>query len=319
MQRRISCYDKGSAIISLSLLTLIMFLSFLPWLSSAQKPAAKSDPELLEVGVPAKPSRPAAGLSEIKIVSYNIRWRSGDELREISKALTGDTVIGGAAIVGLQEVDRNKKRTGYANTARGLAEDLGMYYAWAAPPAVKSDREEETGVAILSRYPLTNIERLLLPHDGPGGRRRVALGATVRVGETSIRVYSVHAETRIPVSGKLDQMRAVLDDLAHYPKTMPAIVLGDFNTWEVNAVDETTKLFKDAGFSTPFAENEPTFFTKVLISIELKLDWIWLRGLQVVNHGIDREIAVSDHWPLWTVVRFQSDRGISGGIRRPMK
>ena len=132
-------------------------------------------------------------------------------------------------------------------------------------------------------------------------------------------MYSVHAETRIPVAGKLDQMRAVLDDLAHYPKTMPSIVLGDFNTWEVNAVDETTKLFKDAGFSTPFAENEPTFFTKVLISIELKLDWIWLRGLQVVNHGIDREIAVSDHWPLWTVFRFQSDRGISGGIRRPMK
>src|SRR6266516_6141670 len=92
---------------------------------------------------------------------------------------------------------------------------------------------------------------------------------------------------------------------------MPAIVLGDFNTWEVNAVDETTKLFNDAGFTTPF-DNEPTFFTKVLISIELKLDWIWLRGLEARNHGIDRKIEVSDHWPLWSVVRFQSHRDISG-------
>jgi len=205
----------------------------------------------------------------------------------------------------LQEVDHNKKRSGYANTARALAEDLGMYYAWAAPPTAKSDKEEETGVAILSKYPLTNIERLVLPHEGPGGRRRAALGATVKIGEASIRVYSVHAETRIPVLGKLDQMRAVLQDLGHYPKTMPAIVLGDFNTWEVNAVEETTKLFNDAGFTTPF-DNEPTFLTKVLISIELKLDWIWLRSLEPVGHGIDRKIEVSDHWPLWTVVGIKA-------------
>jgi len=101
-------------------------------------------------------------------------------------------------------------------------------------------------------------------------------------------------------------MRAVLDDLTHYPKTMPAIVLGDFNTWEVTAVDETTKVFKDAGFATPFPDNEPTFFTKMLISIELKLDWIWLRGLEAMTHGIDREIEVSDHRPLWTVVKLQA-------------
>ncbi len=302
----------------LLLVTLIMAYSFLAGLSSAQKQTPKTGPELLEIGNPSKSLPSKTTPAEIKIVSYNIRWRSGDELRKISKALKGDMVIGGAAIIGLQEVDRNKKRTGYANTARALAEDLGMYYAWAAPPAAKSDKEEETGVAILSRYPLTNIERLVLPHEGPGGRRRAALGATVKIGEANIRVYSVHAETRIPVAGKLDQMRAVLQDLAHYPKTMPAIVLGDFNTWEVNAVDETTKLFNDAGFTTPF-DNEPTFFTKVLISIELKLDWIWLRGLEARNHGIDRKIEVSDHWPLWTVVRFQSDRGISMGIRRPMK
>jgi endonuclease/exonuclease/phosphatase (EEP) superfamily protein YafD len=100
-------------------------------------------------------------------------------------------------------------------------------------------------------------------------------------------------------------MRAVLDDLTHYPKTMPAIVLGDFNTWEVNAADETTKLFQDAGFTTPF-DKEPTFLTKMLISIELKLDWIWLRGLEPVNHGIDRKIEVSDHWPLWTVVGIKA-------------
>jgi len=302
MKQSTSVTGQHESPLLLLLITFIMAYSFLAGLSFAQK-QTPTGPDLLEIGNPSKSLPSKTTPVEIKIVSYNIRWRSGDELREISKALKGDTAIGGAAIIGLQEVDRNKKRTGYANTARALAEDLGMYYAWAAPPAAKSDKEEETGDAILSRYPLRNIERLVLPHEGPGGRRRAALGATVKIGEANSRVYSVHAETRIPVAGKLDQMRAVLQDLAHYPKTMPAIVLGDFNTWEVNAVDETTKLFNDAGFATPF-DNEPTFFTKVLISIELKLDWIWLRSLEPANHGIDRKIEVSDHWPLWTIVRF---------------
>ncbi len=72
--------------------------------------------------------------AEIKIVSYNIRWRGGDELRALIEVLRDDTEIGGAAIIGLQEVDRNKERTDCINTARMMAETLGMYYAWAAPP-----------------------------------------------------------------------------------------------------------------------------------------------------------------------------------------
>ena len=74
------------------------------------------------------PSAPA----EIKLISYNIRWRSGDELREMIELLKHDPEIGKAQIIGLQEVDRNKKRTGNTNTARLIAEELGMYYAWAA-------------------------------------------------------------------------------------------------------------------------------------------------------------------------------------------
>ena len=69
--------------------------------------------------------------------------------------LKHDQEIGGAAIIGLQEVDRNKKRTEHKNTVKLIAETLGFYYAWTAPPATKAGQEEETGVAILSSYPLS--------------------------------------------------------------------------------------------------------------------------------------------------------------------
>jgi endonuclease/exonuclease/phosphatase family metal-dependent hydrolase len=282
----------------------IAFL-MVPAMVPAQTPTAKAEPSLLEEGGSSKFSTAKNGPYQIKIVSYNIRWRSGDELRRISQNLKSAAGIGGATVIGLQEVDRNKGRTGNVNTARILAQELGMYYAWAAPPATKGAKEEETGVAILSAYPLTETTHIVLPNEGPGGRRRSALGATVTIGSRKIRVYSVHAETRITVGKKLDQMRAVLADLNHYPKTMPAIVLGDFNTWEVNAGEETTRLFVDADFQTPLPSDAPTFQTKALITIELKLDWIWLRGLPAESYGIDRTLTVSDHWPLWTVVTLK--------------
>lgn len=279
-------------------------------LSHAQKPNANRESDLLEVSSSSKSLAPKATPNELKIVSYNIRWRAGDELTEISRALKSGDVLSGASIIGLQEVDRNKDRTGHTNTARKLAGELGMNYAWAAPPQAKGNKEEETGVALLSPYPLTEIKRIVLPHEGPGGRRRVALGATIKIGDTSLRAYSVHAENRIPVAEKLDQLRAVLDDLDQHPKSTPAIILGDFNTWEVTAGDKTKKLFGNVGFTTPFTDDTPTFLTRVLINIELKLDWIWLRGLPFEKHGIDRSIEVSDHWPLWTVVKINSRRQV---------
>jgi endonuclease/exonuclease/phosphatase family metal-dependent hydrolase len=260
-------------------------------------------PELLETGS-AKKTRdvPATAPAVFKIVSYNIRWRGGEDLRRLIELLRSDREIGQAAIIGLQEVDRNKKRTAYANTARLIAEELGLHYAWAAPPTAhgKEQQEEETGVALLSVYPLTDVSRIVLPNEGPGGRRRVALGATVMMGPTLVRAYSVHAETRTTNEKRLQQFQAVLDDLARRDKTLRAVVLGDFNTITERDVRATSKLFTGAQFQTPFPDGESTWKTFI---IKLKLDWVWLRGLRALDYGIDRKIGLSDHWPLWVNVQ----------------
>ena len=263
----------------------------------------KDDSLLLESGRAATLRKHRPNTDEIKIVSYNIRWRGGDELKQLAKLLDGDPEIGGATILGLQEVDRHKKRTGHNNTVKALADELGLHYAWAAPPAAKPKDEEETGVAILSVYPLSDVRRIVLPHEGPNRRRRVALGATVDMDGRQWRVYSAHAETRISVDKKMEQFNAILEDLARYPAEMPAVVMGDFNTWQGDADDKTIKLFSDAGLKTPFG-SQSTFRRRVLlVPIEFRLDWVWLRGLEATGFGIDHEIEVSDHWPLWTMVK----------------
>ena len=280
-------------------LFLVLFLLF-------QLPSHHNNDSLFESGKAATIKTQTNAPAEFKIVSYNIRWRSGDDLKKLNKLLQEDPEIGSAAILALQEVDRRKKRTRNSNVAKLMADELGMHYAWAAPPPAKPGDEEETGVALLSVYPLSDARRIVLPHEGPGKRRRVAIGATVEVHDQKWRVYSIHAETRISTGKKIEQFKAILDDLAQYPSTMPAIVMGDFNTWEANADLKTIKLFTDAGMRTPFGA-QSTFRRKIVIMpIEFRLDWVWLRGLEAASYGIDRKVEVSDHWPLWTNVKVPS-------------
>lgn len=262
--------------------------------------------DLLETGAAAKLQTPPAVPAEIKIVSYNIRWRGGEDLQKLIEHLRSDPEIGNAEILGLQEVDRGKKRTGNINTARVIAEALGMSYVWAAPPRTGAKQsEDETGVAILSKYPLVDAERLILPNAGPGGRRRAAVGATVLVGDTRVRVYSVHAETRVSVERKIDQFRHVLDALRARKAEGGAVVLGDFNTIKSKDVTRTAQLFADAGFSTPLPQDRPTWRFYLF---KLKLDWIWLKDLKAVDGRIVRRIELSDHWPLWVKVRLPESR-----------
>jgi len=267
---------------------------------SAHKSQADSDSTLLETGATHTVRQPPPQTTELKIISYNIRWRGGDELNKIIKLLREDPDFGGATLLGLQEVDRNRKRTQRKNTAKQLAEALDFHYAWTAPPSSSPADEEETGVTILSAYPLNDVTRIVLPNPGPGKRRRVALGASITIGRTTYRFYSVHGETRIAVNKKMEQLNAVLQDLARFPKETPAIIVGDFNTWEPDADEKTIDLFTRAGFKTPFGSHS-TFRREVLfVPIQFRLDWVWLRGIEAVNCGIGTKFSVSDHWPLWT-------------------
>lgn len=273
--------------------------------SSSSHRVDSQDSALLETGQATKLRSAPALTGEFKVVSFNIRFRAGEDLKKLAELLRKDPEIGEAVVLGLQEVDRNKKRTGNQNTVKQLAEELGMHYAWAAPPAPKPSQEEETGVALLSPHPLTEVRRLVLPHQGPGGRRRAGIGATIKVGGTNLRVYSVHSETRMSMDKKVGQMKAALDDLATHPTDTPAIVMGDLNTWESDAGTRTVKLFKGAGFHTPF-DGDTTFCQQILfVPLKLKLDWIWLRNVEARAHGIDRQVKLSDHYPLWTRVSIK--------------
>src|SRR5436190_22644737 len=108
---------------SLILLALSAFGQLPQSDSATPKPLCETGQATKLISGPDKPG-------EINVVSYNIRWRTGAELEQIASWLKSKHAL----IIALQEVDRAKERTGKTNNARALAESLGMYYAWSAPP-----------------------------------------------------------------------------------------------------------------------------------------------------------------------------------------
>jgi endonuclease/exonuclease/phosphatase family metal-dependent hydrolase len=45
--------------------------------------------------------------------------------------------------------------------------------------------------------------------------------------------------------------------------------------------------------------------TEVRYGIESRLDAIFVRGLATLDAGVERDVQLSDHWPVWADVRIQ--------------
>jgi len=132
-------------------IALLLCWAILPLLAAQRRSSAPSvdarssrprespqsrETSLLEVGQEQKLRQGQVAIDQIRIISYNIRWRSGEDLKKLVELFRNDAEIGNAGIMGLQEVDRNKRRSRNTNTAKLMADELGLHYAWAAPPVV---------------------------------------------------------------------------------------------------------------------------------------------------------------------------------------
>ena len=64
-----------------------------------KEPHLNTDSHLLEVGKALKLRQVGPTHAEIKVISYNIRWRSGEQLGKLIKLFRDDAEIGNAAIL----------------------------------------------------------------------------------------------------------------------------------------------------------------------------------------------------------------------------
>ena len=227
---------------------------------------AQSSPPLLtpEVG-PTLPV-PRQILSVVRVVSFNVHH--GDDLPALVTAIRSHAELCSADVWLLQEMEAFPAE-GKSRTQR-LAEALRLNYVY-APARLKEAGDGTHGLAVLSRFPLSNVEIIPLRQFklGVNTRRRIALGVTLELGERRLRVYNVHLDTRINAGERIEQLRDVVEAARRQP-LREVILGGDFNTnpiyWllpllpvfhsnQAKAVDD---YMMQEGFAAPFADKGGT-------------------------------------------------------------
>lgn len=178
----------------------------------------------------APTSSAAAAPQTLTVLTYNIHHGSGadDELAldRVARVVRDS----GADIIGLQEVDRHyDDRSRFVDQAGWLAERLGMRVAYGAnlslaPPRSGAPRRQY-GIAILSRFPISEARNTRLPHPR-GGEQRGLLEADINVDGTAVRVLTTHLE-HTSQAERLAQAEAINGVIEGSGR--PTVLVGDLN------------------------------------------------------------------------------------------
>ncbi|HEU4768863.1 MAG TPA: endonuclease/exonuclease/phosphatase family protein [Pyrinomonadaceae bacterium] len=248
----------------------------------------------------------------------------GNMISVAANAFTNGKLLPAVDVLALQEADKRTVRTGGHHVACELAAQLKMNWAHAPagiPRGVKPvkrqwwlDFEEpidlhdegDTGVALLSCLPMSDVARLDLPWQECPWRPRLAMAATIAVGSGAsarreIRILNAHVDPHAASDGQLAQLEVLA---AHAESTtLPTLILGDFNTLSKQKCIETRRFLESRGYTTPYPTGTPTWRGGGLL---MHADWIFHRGLEILRWGVAKPLKVSDHWPIWVEIDLRN-------------
>ncbi len=232
-----------------------------------------------------------------------------------ARAFSAGELLPRVDVLALQEADKRTVRTGGHHVAQELAAKLGMN--WAHAPAgiprgvtpVKRqwwlDFEEpidlhdkgDTGVALLSRVPLTDVTRIDLPWQECPWRPRLAIAATISIGPQQIRLFNAHVDPHAASDGQLAQLEVIAAQADATDR--PTIILGDFNTLSRQKCLDTRQFLESRGYTTPIPTGTATWRGA---GLKMHADWIFTRGVKIERWGVAKPLNVSDHWPIWAEI-----------------
>ncbi|MGM9478743.1 endonuclease/exonuclease/phosphatase family protein [Pedobacter sp. GSP4] len=238
-------------------------------------------------------------ISRFRVMSYNIhhcnppsKEKAGTiDLNAVAKAIAAQH----PDLVALQEVDVNTKRSGNINEAVLLAQKLKMNFYFGK--AIDHDGGDY-GVAILSRFPLSEQKTYMLPKNRDAkAEQRVMAIATVEVAHGKyIRFASTHLDSQRPEENRIMQVKELVKLTAN--ETLPLILAGDLNA---EPASETIRIF-DAAFTRSCGN---CGFTIPVINPKKTIDHIAFKKgnpFNVIFHEVVAERYASDHLPILSVI-----------------
>lgn len=248
---------------------------------------------------------PAVMQQPLRIVTYNVQY--GPDVPALAAAFRSVPALATAGVVLLQEIEAHEIE-GTSRTEQ-LAGLLGLGYVYV--PARRIDGGTH-GLAILSAFPITGVERMDLRASSNPSQHRIAIQATIEVGGGPLQIIDLHLDTMLSAQQRVAQLSPVVVDA-------PArvVVAGDFNMCWVEWVGGAVPVLSSTtasdqarvidsymaaiGFSAPTKDSGPT---EHLFGLEQRLDAIYTRELDATFGGVEH-VGPSDHWPMWVDVSVQ--------------
>lgn len=226
----------------------------------------------------------------IKVVTWNIKF--GREIEQAIDELSTTPELAGAELLLLQEV--------HADGVDAIAQTLGYNYVY-YPASRHSRHNQDFGNAVLSKWPLIDSQKVLLPNaNWRNGQRRTAVRGTTQIDDLLIDAYSVHTETMwMGAEGRGEQLDAIANETED--NVGLAIIGGDFNTLTPQSLQRLNERFSDADFVRASPATTPTFD----VGIGLTIDHLFARGFTVLDSGVWATTAASDHYPVWALLEIE--------------
>lgn len=250
--------------------------------------------------------QPADTSFPLRVMAYNLHSGFDTDGNLDLEALARVIEDSEATVVGLQEVSRGQLISGVADQLTLLRQRLGFEHA-----AYFGTTDPTFGNAVLSRFPIVEVQRTYLPQVGTPLRRGY-LGTRIDIGDTEVLFISTHlqhvndrATHDLDPEGDLypvhhEQIAAILTE---WGGVEPAILVGDFNArpgWaqleELVAagwVDAWVEAGVGEGLTSP--SDDPRY----------RIDYIFhTPDLETADVGVIQSRA-SDHFPVVADIRIR--------------
>ncbi|MCU7550511.1 endonuclease/exonuclease/phosphatase family protein [Chitinophagaceae bacterium LB-8] len=249
----------------------------------------------------SKQRKPGAPV-ELKVMTYNVH-----HCNPPSKAQAGTIdlaavtkVIASASpdIVFLQEIDVHTSRSGKdINQAEAIAKQLGMNYYFGKALDFGGG---EYGIAILSRFQLTDPKVYLLPKkESIQSEQRALLTATATLeNRLKLRIACTHMDYVSP-ENRILQYNKISEVLKN--ETLPVVLGGDFNdTLNSKEMSDFTKTFKS--LCRPCLPTDPSDLP------EKTIDYILTdrnHSWKVLSYFVGEDSYASDHRPVFSTISLR--------------
>lgn len=241
----------------------------------------------------------------IRVMTYNIHsaydTAGSFDIEGIARVIEDS----GAEVIGLQEIPRGRLISGVTDELTLLQNRLGFEHA-----VFFGTTDPTWGNAILSRFPISIVERTELPRvDTP--MQRGYLGATIRIGQRSVLVVSTHLQhvndqSLHDIDPEADlypvHRRQIQVILEAWGGTEPAVLLGDFNArpdWL--QIDE---LLSAGWIDTWSVAGSGDGFTANAANPRYRIDYVFVTpDIETLDAGVIQSQA-SDHFPVVVDLRL---------------